>query len=359
SDLDTVPLDTSFVELITYHGRDFQRYALENGIYHAPVDEAKRNRIVHEVFNRLFDNRLIFPAMPNPTRILDCGFGTASWAIDVAEQFPSCEVRRNYSVTAPQRPTLANGASSGLSQPDHGVTGIDIYPNMAPEDLPPNLDIQVDDLNSPFTFHSNHFDLVNSRLMSGGINADRWPTYVADIFRVLRRGGWCQMVEIYYNAQSDNGTLTDNHALRVWSTTYLQSMLPYKNPRAAMQLENLMRQAGFVEVEGRLLTLPLSGWSNDPRNREVGVLNRDNVHRLLSSLAVYPFTEGAGMTAPDVQLLAAQARLEADNVSYKAYFPVYVCIGRKPGGSSHSKASSHYHHKSGRAGSESRKRARR
>ncbi|KAB5540467.1 S-adenosyl-L-methionine-dependent methyltransferase, partial [Coniochaeta sp. 2T2.1] len=351
SDLDTVPLDTSLVELITYHGRDFQRYALENGTYHAPVDEAKRNRIVHEVFNRLFDNRLIFPAMPTPTRILDCGFGTASWAIDVAEQFPSCEVRLLCN---------ENGISgSEQAQSSGDVTGIDIYPNMAPEDLPANLDIQVDDLNSPFTFHSNHFDLVNSRLMSGGINADRWPTYVADIFRVLRRGGWCQMVEIYYNAQSDNGTLTDNHALRVWSATYLQSMLPYKNPRAAMQLENLMRQAGFVEVEGRLLTLPLSGWSNDPRNREVGVLNRDNVHRLLSSLAVYPFTEGAGMTAPDVQLLAAQARLEADNVSYKAYFPVYVCIGRKPGGSSQSKASSHYHHKGGRVGNESRKRARR
>lgn len=29
------------------------------------------------------------------------------------------------------------------------VTGIDIYPNMAPEDLPPNLNLQVDDLNSP------------------------------------------------------------------------------------------------------------------------------------------------------------------------------------------------------------------
>lgn len=61
-----------------------------------------------------------------------------------------------------------------------------------------------------FTFNPNHFDLVHSRLMAGGINADRWATYMADILRVLRPGGWCQMVEIYYNAQSDNGTLTDS-----------------------------------------------------------------------------------------------------------------------------------------------------
>lgn len=61
-----------------------------------------------------------------------------------------------------------------------------------------------------FTFDRDYFDLVHSREMAGGINAARWPGYMADIFRVLRPGGWCQMVETYYNAQSDNGTLTDS-----------------------------------------------------------------------------------------------------------------------------------------------------
>lgn len=30
-----------------------------------------------------------------------------------------------------------------------------------------------------------------------------------ELHRVLRPGGWCQMVEIYFNAQSDNGAVTD------------------------------------------------------------------------------------------------------------------------------------------------------
>ncbi len=29
------------------------------------------------------------------------------------------------------------------------VVGIDVYPYPVPEDIPPNLDFQVDDLNSP------------------------------------------------------------------------------------------------------------------------------------------------------------------------------------------------------------------
>jgi ubiquinone/menaquinone biosynthesis C-methylase UbiE len=105
---------------------------------------------------------------------------------------------------------------------------------MYPE-LPANVDPQVDDLNgryedsrgpapvpsnpksrtlltanlTRFTFSSNHFDLVHSQIMAGGIHADRWRSYFRDIFRVLRPGGWAQMIEIYFNAQSDNGTLTD------------------------------------------------------------------------------------------------------------------------------------------------------
>jgi hypothetical protein len=89
------------------------------------------------------------------------------------------------------------------------------------------------------------------------------------------------MVEIYFNAQSDNGTLTAgmrlkgpwvilefsivanvtrDHALRRWSQLYLNSMQPAKDPRAAMHLQNWMIEAGFEQVEARMLTLPLSGW---------------------------------------------------------------------------------------------------
>jgi hypothetical protein len=38
----------------------------------------------------------------------------------------------------------------------------------------------------------------------------RWESYLRDIFRVIRPGGWCQMVELYLNCQSDNGKLTES-----------------------------------------------------------------------------------------------------------------------------------------------------
>ncbi len=56
-------------------------------------DEAERLAIMHDVFTRLFDGRLIFPPIQRLRRVLECGFGSAHWALEVAQLYPSCEVR--------------------------------------------------------------------------------------------------------------------------------------------------------------------------------------------------------------------------------------------------------------------------
>ncbi len=44
------------------------------------------------LFNVIFDERLVFPPVTELKNVLDCGYGAASWAIEVAEAYPSCEV---------------------------------------------------------------------------------------------------------------------------------------------------------------------------------------------------------------------------------------------------------------------------
>ena len=55
-------------------------------------DESERLQILHNVLNRVFDGRLIFPPLTRLRRILECGYGTGGWACEVAEQNPRCEV---------------------------------------------------------------------------------------------------------------------------------------------------------------------------------------------------------------------------------------------------------------------------
>ncbi|KAH6687974.1 UMTA methyltransferase [Plectosphaerella plurivora] len=304
SDDETVPLDEEYLPTVFQDGREYQQFALQNLHYFEPIDDHEMVRIndLHNVLMLALNNRLLPSELTRPRKILELGVGTGDWAVEVAKTYPACE-----------------------------VVAVDICPHMWPEEVPDNLILQVDNINESFTWPRNEFDFVHSQMMVGVVNKDRWQPYIRDIFRTLRRGGWCEMVEIYFNAQSDNGTLTDDHALRRWSKGYMESIQPLKNPRAPLRMARWMREAGFtVNEEPRPIPLPTCGWPTDPRQQEVGRQNREQVRSMLSSVALYPMTVFQGMAVRDFEIMVAQARNEADNPAYKAYFSLYVCRGQKP-----------------------------
>ncbi|CZS84969.1 unnamed protein product [Fusarium graminearum] len=259
-------------------------------------DEISRLEVMHGVLSGLFDRRLIFPPIRSPRRVLDCGCGTGDWAMEVATQYPDSE-----------------------------VLGIDISPHMIPENPPDNMELQVDDLNGRFTFKPNHFDLVHSQMLAGGIHANRWRSYIRDIFGVLKPGGWCQMVEIYFNAQSDNGTLTP-----VVKTI---SGKPRTTPRPAGTIANgeLDEKCGLHR--SRIETHDIT----DVRLVEQydGIMFYPCVSKLIDE----QFPEitrlvcriGITMSFTDFQLLVAQARSEASNPAFKAYFPLVLLAGKASG----------------------------
>ena len=70
------------------------------------------------------------------------------------------------------------------------------------------------------------------------------------------------MTELYWMCQSDNGSITDSHPLRQWSDNYIRSIEGIKDPRAPLRLHSLFTAAGLVEVELKMIPLPLCGWSS-------------------------------------------------------------------------------------------------
>ena len=102
------------------------------------------------------------------------------------------------------------------------------------------------------------------------------------------------MVEIYFQCQSDNGTLLESmmshedlqcnfahwyidHALRQWSTRYFDSLADIKDLRIPLRLLNVMREAGFVDVEQTMLPLPTCAWSNRESSRILFSMPKDIV----------------------------------------------------------------------------------
>lgn len=59
-------------------------------------DEIERLIAQHQLLDMVFDGRLIFPPVTNVRNVLDCGYGAASWAIEVADTHPESRVRCHY-----------------------------------------------------------------------------------------------------------------------------------------------------------------------------------------------------------------------------------------------------------------------
>jgi hypothetical protein len=67
-------------------------------------------------------------------------------------------------------------------------------------------------------------------------------------------------------ASCSNRSCLLDHALRQWSARYLESMDGLKDLRVPLRLPNLMREAGFVDVEHRMIQLHTCGWSTGQRS---------------------------------------------------------------------------------------------
>ncbi|KAH8681386.1 S-adenosyl-L-methionine-dependent methyltransferase [Xylariales sp. PMI_506] len=288
SDNDSGELPEEQYSTFDHHDRVYHEYSVENNVYFAPVDqtEAQRLQLMHDIFLMKFEGQLILPEprMSALRRILDCGTGTAIWATEVAQRHPNCEVH-----------------------------AVDVSDQMMPfaETRPPNLHLFQSDLNDSIPYRDNEFDFVHSRMLSGGINVGRWERYLRDIRRVLVRNGWVQLVEVSLLPQSSNGSLNDDSALRKWWTRYSRAMRRLKEPQIGRRLGDMLRSAGFVEVEAQSFDLRMCGWSNqsssnssrqptsaeanlDELDHQIGVHNSQNVSELLYSLALWPFTAQQG-----------------------------------------------------------------
>lgn len=85
--------------------------------------------MMHEVFNRMFENRLIFPAMPQLRRVLECGFGCGAWAVEVAEQYPNCEVREATPSASSSPGLMPPHLEEGRPETLRMLSGLDFQPS--------------------------------------------------------------------------------------------------------------------------------------------------------------------------------------------------------------------------------------
>lgn len=128
-----------------YKFENGRRYhSFKEGVYFAPNDEPEQERmdIQARAMWLASGQKLHHAPLKSPQRIIDFGTGTGLWAVEVGEAYPGAE-----------------------------VLGIDLSP-IQPSWVPPNVKFEIDDLEDDWTWPSDHFDLVHTKLMISGCIAD-------------------------------------------------------------------------------------------------------------------------------------------------------------------------------------------
>ncbi|KAH7227298.1 S-adenosyl-L-methionine-dependent methyltransferase [Fusarium oxysporum] len=298
----TASVTSSILNYRFENGRTYHGY--KDGKYYMPNDETENNRLdlQHNLFLLTFDNKLGLspPNLPDfkTGRVLDLGTGTGIWAIDFADEHPEAE-----------------------------VIGVDLSPTQ-PEFVPPNLQFEIDDIDEEWTY-SLPFDYIHSRMMN--VSVKNWPEYLRKIFENLTPGGYAELQDVDIMMQSDDNTLTQDHALWKWGFFLAKAGQEHGTPFIETnRLKHIMTEIGFVDVKETPFKWPSNHWPKEKRFKILGEWSNLNTVNLLNGLSMALFTRCLGWTPEEVNVFLVDVRKDLNNPKIHAYWSIRSVHGRKP-----------------------------
>lgn len=102
--------------------------------------------------------------------VLDSGSGPGCWSLEMAKEFPKSTFQ-----------------------------AVDMAPYdlvVSQDKLPGNFKFTVGNLLEGLPFEDNTFDYVYQRLLFLGLNNEGWVKVLSELFRVLKPGGYIELLEV-------------------------------------------------------------------------------------------------------------------------------------------------------------------
>ncbi|KIX95772.1 uncharacterized protein Z520_08480 [Fonsecaea multimorphosa CBS 102226] len=287
----TASVRSSVLQNKEQYGRRYHAY--KDGSYHRPNDEAELDRldIAHALFAIINKDRLhLAPLEPDLGRVLDLGAGTGTWAIEFADVYPSAV-----------------------------VVGVDISPTM-PKIVPPNVQFEIDDVQDPWTY-SKQADYIHCRYMVGSISD--WPRLMRQCYDNLNPGGWVEFQDFDIDYYSQDGSLTEEHALRRWLLLCSEAAAKIgRTLHVGRRLEQWAKEAGFINVQVVKVPVPIGPWPKDKRLKRMGLVNWTQIFEGLQAVSLRLFLNVLGWTQQELESLLVEVRQDMKNREIHALYDV-------------------------------------
>ncbi|KFY77185.1 hypothetical protein V499_03390 [Pseudogymnoascus sp. VKM F-103] len=263
-----------------YHGYKPGRYMLPND-----ENEMDREDMKHHISMLITKGRLhLAPIGADPEVILDIGTGTGIWAIDTADLYPNAKViatdlspNGEPRVSPPPTPLIIPGShqtspsksttqkKTGSSNPNPSTSSMPATSSTASATGrvsssklrgPPNP--------TPHTPYTPHTPPLPS------------PSILTPRNRVLKPGGYVELVEMHVIPSSPDNTLPPNSQIMELYTTLAEvSQEVGLDLSVAQKYGSMMVSAGFENVVEEVFDLPIGDWMQDRRMKEGGGVDAD------------------------------------------------------------------------------------
>ncbi|WAO97385.1 Hypothetical protein NCS54_01511000 [Fusarium falciforme] len=152
--------------------------------------------------------------------------------------------------------------------PSADVLGVDLSP-IQPTFVPPNCRFEVDDINQEWSHPDNHFDFVHIRAMMGCI--PDWTELFEKAFKHTLPGGWVESVELWGAAKCDDDTLKSDSPLYTWIDIFKSiGSLTGKPFFWDDKMAESIKKAGFINLTGRVIKVPIGTWPKDKTLKQWG-----------------------------------------------------------------------------------------
>jgi hypothetical protein len=131
------------------------------------------------------------------------------------------------------------------------------------------------------------------------------------VYQALRPGGWFELVEMECGTFCDDGSVEVDSPSRNWWNLLEEAFEKIGKPILKIDAyPKLLEDAGFEDVQWRMVKRPTNDWPKDPKMKEIGRFTCLNFLEGLEGFTMAPFTRVLGWKPEEIQVLMAHVRKE-------------------------------------------------
>lgn len=130
--------------------------------------------------------------------------------------------------------------------------------------------------------------------------------------------------------RSDDNSIPPNGPLALYFTEFARALQAIGYVDVTSTLEQLLIDAGFVDVQCTIKKLPAGTWPKDPRNKEIGMYGLACLSIAFKSYGMAAFTRVLGKEKEEAEKMCEDAYRECAKRSVHSWNPQVMVSGRRP-----------------------------